>query len=1016
MKLVFLDWNRPVLHTAVDYLIREIRKRDGARFDMGNFLCVFSGGRAGRRFEEILLAEVEKLIDTGKVAPDWTPPQILTLGRLPEELYPLKQPRADDLTQQFAWIAAIRDYREIAPDLLARLLPNLPEDGDLDGWLELGRLFGSLHRELAADTLDCSRVAALCRELGVEPEARRWDTLADLEQGYLGKLDMLKLWDIQTARLFALEHEEPRKEPPHRKEILLIGTADLNRTQKHLLEMVEDRVTALVFAPESHRPYFDPFGCVLPEAWNTQVPIDIPDSDIRVETTVSDQAHAVLEWLGDFGKTGTILSPDRITIGVADEEIVPVLNEMAGQCDLRVRYGAGIPLHATSVYRLLDILRRFLHGRRFSDFSDLLRHPVTGALRTALPVNPDASPAANRQTTESGDDILTELDIYRNTFLPQGVPTKDADWRRLVDEENPRFSRDFAALRAIAAEWERLLAPLSGGFSGSELSADAASGNGAPVRKRPGEWGAAIRSLLYALFPGAVRRSDRLIREALAAVEAVLDRMDTLPSEMTWPVPVSETLAMLLRLLDTRRIPPESDREAVEMLGWLELAMDDAEVMAVTGMNEGVISSSRSSDMFLPDGVRRHLGLEDNDRRFARDAYALSVILNSRRSTAVSANAASFNTASKNSQPPKVLLVFGRRSADGDPLLPSRLFFATDPETVARRACRFFSEPDEDSAERPVVFPGTLRPGRSKAAFKPPELPPSKVEAIPSSMRVTEFRDYLTCPYRYFLRHRLKLAPLDDTIDELDGASFGSLLHDVLRAFGQAGDITGSTVAEPIARWLDDELDNRVRDRFGLRLRPTVAVQVEQSRHRLHRFARWQADWTGKGFRILETELPFEIPLDVDGIPMLLRGRIDRIDRHAETGDFYVFDYKTSESGKEPEKTHRTGKPKRWIDLQLPLYGYALPRVLAQAAGIPNASGSGEAGPRIVLGYILLPPDATKTGEALAPWNSGELDEALLTAKNVVRGIRAGDFEMVTEPPRFFKEFAAICLDNQIRM
>jgi len=48
-------------------------------------------------------------------------------------------------------------------------------------------------------------------------------------------------------------------------------------------------------------------------------------------------------------------------------------------------------------------------------------------------------------------------------------------------------------------------------------------------------------------------------------------------------------------------------------------------------------------------------------------------------------------------------------------------------------------------------------------------------EQLMTRMSVTAFRDYLACPYRFFLRHVLKLRPLDDAATELAANQFGDL-------------------------------------------------------------------------------------------------------------------------------------------------------------------------------------------------------------------------------------------------
>ncbi len=71
-----------------------------------------------------------------------------------------------------------------------------------------------------------------------------------------------------------------------------------------------------------------------------------------------------------------------------------------------------------------------------------------------------------------------------------------------------------------------------------------------------------------------------------------------------------------------------------------------------------------NADLFLPNSLRSQLRITDNARRLARDVYALSAVLASRRS---------------------VTMIGGNVNTSNDAIRPSRLWFAADPETIARR-------------------------------------------------------------------------------------------------------------------------------------------------------------------------------------------------------------------------------------------------------------------------------------------------------------------------------------------
>jgi len=129
------------------------------------------------------------------------------------------------------------------------------------------------------------------------------------------------------------------------------------------------------------------------------------------------------------------------------------------------------------------------------------------------------------------------------------------------------------------------------------------------------------------------------------------------------------------------------------------------------------------------------------------------------------------------------------------------------------------------------------------------------------------------------------------------------------------------------------------------------------------------------------------VGLDVDGTRVGIRARIDRVDHHPETGRWVVFDYKTSEVAQTPDEVHRTSG--EWVDLQLPLYRWLLPR-LVSPEGMPVAPGAEEGD--IDVGYILLPRDLDQVGGVIAEWDDADHAEALEAGREAIRRVRAEGF------------------------
>ncbi|MBM4093523.1 MAG: PD-(D/E)XK nuclease family protein, partial [Planctomycetes bacterium] len=337
----------------------------------------------------------------------------------------------------------------------------------------------------------------------------------------------------------------------------------------------------------------------------------------------------------------------------------------------------------------------------------------------------------------------------------------------------------------------------------------------------------------------------------------------------------------------------------------------------------------------------------------------------------------------------------GRRTADDDPLEPSRLLFCADPETVAARAKAFFAV--QEPAEEPGSLAAVWKEHKDRSAFvvrKPPPL------AKPiTSISVTSFRSYLACPYRFYLQHVLGLRLMDDRAEELSAPAFGTLVHAILRRFGEDDSIKRSTDADEIRRFLRHALNQHVAEWHGTEHLPAVDVQIVQAQARLDAFAQWQAGWSAQGWEIVHTETPggkepATLRLDRN-LSVTLRGRIDRIDHNA--GRWAVFDYKTSDKAETPQQTHF--KSGQWIDLQLPLYRHLVTSLEIE-------------GP-VSLGYIVVPKDVAKTGELMADWDESTLAGADEAAVEVATAIARGVFWPPADPPpRIMSEFGAICQES----
>ncbi|MCA9064729.1 MAG: PD-(D/E)XK nuclease family protein [Planctomycetaceae bacterium] len=977
----FLDWNQPALPAAADYLIQ--RFATDSTLDLSRVTLVLPGRRAARRIVEILLQKA------GDRYPDWLPPQTVTFERLPELLYRQQLELADDLTQLLVWRQAL--YSIPAAELAAAL-PHIPDKDSPTAWMSLCQTLRRQHNELASDDMEFDEVAQALADSGHVQESARWLALRRIQAEYLMRMDQLQLWDRQLARLIAVQQNECQTD----RSIILIGTVDMNVIVRRMLEQVADSVTALIHAPESQSHLFDSFGCLNVDEWQERL-LDIPLEVCRIADNPAGQAAAVVQDLAELPQP---IRPDDITIGVADDSLVPPILQELADASVHGHWPVGMTYADSRPFRLLAAAARHLGTARqgsppdFFTLSDFIRHPdVFRFLSLELQASELSLP---------DEDWLTELDRYLSIHLqntPGGIAQRNRRsrivegicqrvdqlfWNLLLDPDHtpspePEATPAPSARRKATPGRQRQLT-LDDQAEAEETTLHMQLGR----KRQLTDWTDGVLRLLEVIYGSEVfdpaHLADRATVAGVQALQQLCHSLHSIPESIVPRCTGAQALQLLLRITPDDFIAPDNRPDALDVVGWLELPMDDAPVLILSGFNEGAIPESVTSDVFLPNSLRSTLGLTDNRRRYARDAYIMTTLLNSRR---------------------RLTVISGRADAQGNPLAPSRLWFAAKASSLPERVRTFYQPPSDETAPSGGPWPqdAQLRMDSDhQSRFTLPA--PDPTVPAPTELSVTAFRDYLHCPYRYFLKHELKLRTIEDDVRELSAAAFGSLLHEVLNRFGDSS-IRHTTSVRSIEEFLLNELKSRAIRRFGRTRSATVTVQLQMAEARLSAFASRQAEQAQQGWRIHRTEeqLTCDDFTDLYGRRIALKGRVDRIDRHHRTGEWRVLDYKTGDTTDSPERSHQ--KKEQWIDLQLPLY-----QLLVSSDEITGD---------VQLGYVTLPGDPKAGRFVMANWTPQQLREAELLARKLAADILDLRIDRVAPGADMrYSELARVCQDTVI--
>jgi len=902
---IFLGWNRPLCETVPAYLLAGA---NAGMLDLRGTRVVTPTRQSSWRLRAALpvAAEARGVVLLG---PEIVTPPVLLAP-------PASSATATSLDSLLAWNRVLNG---VEPGAFAAFLGARANRPSGAGWaLPIARRLQELRRELADGGLNLRGVV---RDGKAGEEGERWSEMAELERRYLGQLEAWKLRDAIEAQL---DHAFGGARPSETQRVVVAAVPDPPQLLLTLLARWSDAgldVVVLVAAPEEEASSFDAWGRPLPDAWRTRE-IPLRAEDIWIEATPEDQAARIAKTLSPCLQALPASAPDlrpQLAIGAADRETVAPLQRELAAIGLSAFDPQNRPFAETALFRLVQSLLALRTRAGYAEVASLLRHP-------------DALAAVGR-----GAGTLRELDAFQAEHLPV-----------TLDDLRAREAPGAAHPPAHAVERVRT-------WRDGLLRDDIAT---------------ALRHALQEIYGSRLLKSGNPADDAFQQAGAAFDTgLRELEGALLAGRAGADADQALLERLREASLKAERRDERVEIEGWLELAWNPAPLLFVAGMNEGFVPDGHVGDLFLPDTLRRALDLRDDRRRAARDAYALTALLEQRRGCG------------------RVILLAGKTANAGDPLRPSRLLVRCPDTELATRARMLSRNPPASHGAQAFAISFKLDPARLPAG--------SADDTRSREMSPTLFRAYLDCPLRFYLRQALGMRPLDDRAREPDALAFGNLMHAVLDEMAQAGvGLWGCGDAERLAHWLEERLRGQVRARYGAQPWLGVLLALDSGVRRLRAFARKQVEWHAEGWDIVEHETA--VVCAVGGLTV--RGRSDRVDRNRTTGAVCVLDYKTTEQARTPAETHLgpvrddddlpeaavpaatagNRNARRWTDLQLPLYQESL----------RSAYGAD-----VRPGYILLPGALGETGFSVWEAYSEALHcSAIACAAAVARRIRAGVF------------------------
>jgi ATP-dependent helicase/nuclease subunit B len=941
-KRVFLPWSNGALVPQVaQYLFNE----HTCFYPYGDVLGLEEQVTApklyvvvpGARAARILRSHLLKLAVDRNVA--LYPPIVLTPGALFSELFPtLSEAAPTKLMRRLAWAEVLAEnHTEWAVDFA--LLNK--ESVSIRERLKLADRLEALASELGAVGVSFTDVMNELEEAGRVKEAERWQRLVDLSEKQKTLLTARGYLDIHEQR--AICAEQGFNDGGEIK-VLLAGVTEMPAYVYSLLENSSDcQCEALIFANSDQDGLFDAWGRPHTAEWIT-ARLPLQNQSIHACESLYHEAEVISELV----HAESLRCQQKIVIGSVGVAQHTAVKELLASAEIEAHSSEGISGGSLPSVRALKDLAALITSGSWQAFASVIRNPYLQ--RAMVPgVSEDALPLIVT-------NAIRQADNWHARALPKYAPGVS---------DLPESANE---LKALVFELDRFTKHWRNQSDRSLAT-----------------WVPELASFWLKL--GGIWQDAPNCEEIDAAVVSSLEQFERTEVGFAEKFSYLDVLSEFVNQLSSLAVPHGqeqlhgNDVASIDVVGWLELLHDPAQGALLTGLNEGILPEARVHDPFLPDSLkvslckRRPHARWTTEQRFARDVYLFASLLHSKESVHVS---------------------FSAKSEAGELLMPGRLLYRCADSELPERLHHLQQ-----------VLPRLVRTSSSQSSLTTWTIPPAAPALLcnPEVISVTDFGAYIASPYRYFLRRMLHLDMAKDSVEELDPAYFGSLIHKVLERYGWDSQLQSLHDASALTKGLHTILDEVIAKTFAVEVLPSLQVQYEVIRARLRVFAEAQLRWQAEGWQQcndsnrIHPEFSLKRELLVDGVPVMLQGRIDRVDVNLSTNEFALLDYKTGDQAALIEKSHRSKTGEKydgWLSLQMPLYQW-------MASGHPYFQDK-----TIVTGLIALSREGQYEIKELKNWDS-ELESALQCASTIVRSIRAGAFAATEEDQERPDEFSWLC-------
>lgn len=313
--------------------------------------------------------------------------------------------------------------------------------------------------------------------------------------------------------------------------------------------------------------------------------------------------------------------------------------------------------------------------------------------------------------------------------------------------------------------------------------------------------------------------------------------------------------------------------DGLQIMGLLEARNLDFDTFYMVGVNDGIIPSESKHNSFIPYFIRKECGLPDEQEKQAVYAYHFYRLLQGAKKAYFIYNS---NGASNGGEPSRFLLQLKHELARCNPSIKIVQEVFSAPEVD-------YHQPERIVIHKTETLMDTL-------------MKKLQTTDLNKALAPTSISTYINCPLQFCFRYLFKIR--DNSAEEnIADNVIGSVVHDTLQLLynDHIGVlITPQLFSNDIKPTKEAKLAQAIAEHFfqglpevGFNYLNKTTINKLLNNYLLYE----EAEVASHQLSILALEHTLHTTLIVNGIPCVIAGKADRIDRH--DGLVRVIDYKT---------------------------------------------------------------------------------------------------------------------------